>query len=120
MILENILLGHKLEDSRHDWVINMISFDNCISPNVKTLFTKAYYKHKGFEGEIDLLQRFMGDTLLLFEVKSNHTKKNESKALYQLKKSRDFLFKFSDYEKIDCFYGFGLNKGYSWSYVLGR
>ena len=137
MKLDRIVKEHKLNHGTHDGLIRKIEKDNTISSNVLNMYHNAYYKIRdnskrgGFlEGDIDLLQMFYDSskiyadcwkevpfndaTLLLFEMKSSDTTKNYTKALTQLKKSKNMVKKYTDYQSINTFYVFNVGKSYVW------
>jgi hypothetical protein len=132
-VLDEILRNGELGNSDHDRIIARISHDNKISPNINTIYTKASYKIRDLEGEIDLVQTMhdfkkhmthdyldvpVDETkIILFEIKTHHSKKNESKAVDQLKRSKYLIQRYTAYKDVDCCYGFGLNKGYMWRYL---
>lgn len=133
MKLTDILREQPLKNSKHDNIIRMIDNHITTSPNVLTMFKSAYFKisnhDKTWEGDIDYLAMLydskkyevfgweevpVGDnTLLLFEVKTNDTSKGYHKALSQLRKESDLIKTFTPYQSINCFYAFGVGKGYS-------
>jgi len=129
MNLENIIQPHELDHSKHDNLIKNINSYLIKQPDILPLAMNAYYKlknnaHKGgwLESDIDLLLLkyegnfksydawyevpFADSTLLLFEMKTNDSGKNYSKALYQLYRSKHMIMDYTPYQFIDCFYAF--------------
>jgi hypothetical protein len=134
MDLELILKPQKLNGGTHDALIKKIKSNNLNNPNILDMFVNAYYKIGKYEGDIDLLQVLFNykqfnyvenykeipvndSKLLLFEMKSCHSRINETKAISQLKKSKSLIMYYSEYQNIDCFYCFGVGKGYIWNEV---
>lgn len=133
-LLEDLIHPHKLNHGKHDTLIKDVAFNNERSPNITTIAMNAYYKiknaaHKGgwLESDIDLLQMlfdsnkyqlitdykeipFNESTLLLFEMKSSDSHRNHNKAMYQLKRSKNMIKDYTDYQSIDCFYAFNAGK----------
>jgi hypothetical protein len=131
MGLEDLLIVKGMSNSIHDRIVKDVKKFNELNPNIVSVVCCGYYKNKKVEGEIDLLQMWFNSNvvknvssykdvpfekaiLLLYEVKSVDSLRNYNKALYQLKKSKDFILNNSFYERINSFYVFGTNQGTGW------
>lgn len=132
MNLDEILKEQKLNGGTHDGLIKRIKHDNSRNPNLIHMYSNAYYKIGKYEGDIDLLQMMFNSRkyndidnfrdissndakLLLFEMKSCHSRENEHKAIKQLKKSKSLIIDYSPYYDITTFYCFGVGKSYCWN-----
>jgi len=133
--IEDILREQKINNSKHDNMIVKISDTISLSPDIQTMFKSAYFrqkiKNRHFEGDIDLLAmnydsslyddythwsevKFGDSTLLIYEIKTTDSTKNYHRALRQLKKEKEFLKTFTNYQNFECFYAFGVGTGFTW------
>ena len=140
MLLEDLLIPHKTNHSKHDKLITNTASTIEISPSVITMYQNAYYKiknktHKAgwLESDIDLLAMnynfrkypdltdwkevvFDDAKLLLFEMKTTKSLKNEKKGLYQLNRSKNMIKNYTGYQDVDCFMAYNVGTGMVWEY----
>ncbi len=138
--IEDLLQPHKLNHSTHDRIITNVASAIEISPNVLVMYQNAYYKIKDprirngyLESDIDLMAMhyqhedhkdilhwneipFNDSKILIFEMKSSNTKKSYSKAIKQLKRSKQMIKDYTNYQDIDGFYAYNVGTGHTWRY----
>ena len=105
--------------SKHDKIIDSI-VNRLYNSQIKydlIEHEKEYDMYSGKHGECDIYAVFK-DNLLLFEVKSNNTKRNRLKAYHQLEKDKVYFNRLFKPHKIYQFYVYGNKTGYDIERVI--